>query len=221
MGKKVAIVGITGVVGEEMLNCLEKRNFPVDELRVMASARSAGKKVKFEGTDLTVIEAKEDSFAGADIVLVLDVSSSMCNTRGNKTDYYIDVDFVSNHMNTSNGGNEPFNYTNIHNNENNLYYLEPGAENNAANRKQIGTETSGSGNNTKYYLYYLDGGTKYYLNTNGTVAGTTRPAGVSGASTRIYNGALVHYRRQQRIDALRTAVNAFIDVIDHNRAIFQ
>ena len=148
----------------------------------------------------------------ADIVLVLDVSSSMCNTRGNKTDYYIDVDFVSNHMNTSNGGNEPFNYTNIHNNENNLYYLAPGAENNAANRKQIGTESSGG----RYFLYYLDGGTKYYLNTNGTVAGTTRPAGVSGASTRIYNGALVHYRRQQRIDALRTAVNAFIDVIDHN-----
>ncbi|MBP5233945.1 MAG: aspartate-semialdehyde dehydrogenase [Planctomycetes bacterium] len=69
MGKKVAIVGITGVVGEEMLNCLEKRNFPVDELRVMASARSAGKKVKFKGTDLTVIEAKEDSFKGIDIAL--------------------------------------------------------------------------------------------------------------------------------------------------------
>ena len=69
MGKKVAIVGITGVVGEEMLNCLEKRNFPVDELRVMASARSAGKKVKFKGEDLTVIEAKEDSFKGVDIAL--------------------------------------------------------------------------------------------------------------------------------------------------------
>lgn len=69
MGKKVAIVGITGVVGEEMLNCLEKRNFPVDELRVMASARSAGKKVKFKGEELTVIEAKEDSFKGIDIAL--------------------------------------------------------------------------------------------------------------------------------------------------------
>ena len=152
----------------------------------------------------------------ADIVLVLDISSSMCNTRGNKTDYYVDVDYVSNHVNTGNGGLEPFTYTNIHNNESVLYYLAPGAENNATNRKQIGTETTGSGNNTKYYLYYTDGGTKYYLNPNGTVAGTTRPDGVRGASTTLFTGSLIHYRRQQRIDALRSAVNAFIDVIDHN-----
>ena len=152
----------------------------------------------------------------ADIVLVLDISSSMCNTRGNKTDYYVDVDYVSNHVNTGNGGLEPFTYTNIHNNESVLYYLAPGAENNATNRKQIGTETTGSGNNTKYYLYYTDGGTKYYLNPNGSVAGTTRPDGVRGASTTLFTGSLIHYRRQQRIDALRSAVNAFIDVIDHN-----
>jgi aspartate-semialdehyde dehydrogenase len=69
MSKNVAIVGITGVVGEEMLNCLEKRNFPVNELRVMASSRSAGKKVKFRGEDLTVIEATTDAFAGIDIAL--------------------------------------------------------------------------------------------------------------------------------------------------------
>ena len=43
MAKNVAVVGVTGVVGQEMLNCLEKCNFPVGELRVMASARSAGK----------------------------------------------------------------------------------------------------------------------------------------------------------------------------------
>ena len=152
----------------------------------------------------------------ADIVLVLDISSSMCNTRGNKTDYYVDVDYVSNHVNTGNGGLEPFTYTNIHNNESVLYYLAPGAENNATNRKQIGTETTGSGNNTKYYLYYTDGGTKYYLNPNGSVAGTTLPDGVRGASTTLFTGSLIHYRRQQRIDALRSAVNAFIDVIDHN-----
>ena len=52
----------------------------------------------------TMIEAS----VPADIVLVLDVSSSMCTARGSKWDYYLDVDFVSNHMNTSNGGNEPF-----------------------------------------------------------------------------------------------------------------
>ena len=152
----------------------------------------------------------------ADIVLVLDISSSMCNTRGNKTDYYVDVDYVSNHVNTGNGGLEPFTYENIHSNESVLYYLAPGAENNAANRKEIGTETYGRGNNTRYYLYYLDGGTKYYLNPNGSVAGTTRPDGVLGASTTLFTGSLIHYRRQQRIDALRSAVNAFIDVIDHN-----
>ena len=153
----------------------------------------------------------------ADIVLVLDVSSSMSNIRGNKTDYYVDVDFVSNHMNTSNGGNEPFTYTNIHNNENNLYYLATGAENNATNRRSVRTESY----NNRYYLYYLDadGTTKHYLNVNGSVVeqANTRPAtGVQGASTRLYNGRLIHYRRQQRIDALRSAVNAFIDVIDHN-----
>ena len=149
-------------------------------------------------------------------MLVLDISSSMCNTRGNKTDYYVDVDYVSNHVNTGNGGLEPFTYTNIHSNESVLYYLAPGAENNAANRKEIGTETSGQGNNTRYYLYYRDGGTKYYLNPNGSVAGTTRPDGVRGDNTTLFTGSLIHYRRQQRIDALRSAVNAFIDVIDHN-----
>ncbi|GHT02794.1 aspartate-semialdehyde dehydrogenase [Planctomycetales bacterium] len=69
MGKNVAIVGITGVVGEEMLNCLERRNFPVDELRVMASARSVGKKVKFRDRELSVIEAAAEAFAGIDIAL--------------------------------------------------------------------------------------------------------------------------------------------------------
>lgn len=68
--KNVAIVGVTGVVGEEMLNCLEKRDFPVGELRVMASSRSAGKKIKFKGEELTIIEATTDSFEGIDIALM-------------------------------------------------------------------------------------------------------------------------------------------------------
>ena len=161
----------------------------------------------------TMIEAS----VPADIVLVLDVSSSMCTARGSKWDYYIDVDFVSNHMNTSNGGNEPFTYTNIHNDENNIYYLAPGAENNETNRRPVRAES----HENRYYLYYLDadGRTRHYLNVDGSVvtpAGNRPSSGVSGASTRIYNGVLIHYRHQQRIDALRTAVNAFIDVIDHN-----
>ena len=41
----IAIAGITGAVGQEMINCLEERNFPVKELRPLASARSAGKKI--------------------------------------------------------------------------------------------------------------------------------------------------------------------------------
>ncbi|MHC4872521.1 MAG: aspartate-semialdehyde dehydrogenase [Planctomycetota bacterium] len=68
--KNVAIVGVTGVVGEEMLRCLENRDFPVGELRVMASSRSAGKKIKFKDDELTIIEATTDSFEGIDIALM-------------------------------------------------------------------------------------------------------------------------------------------------------
>lgn len=154
----------------------------------------------------------------ADIVLVLDISSSMCSYRGTEMGYFIDVNYVFNHINSSNGAGsaKPFNYRWINDNKSNLYYLAPGAENNATNRKPIGTETSGSGNNTRYYLYYTDGSTKYYLNPNGTVAGTDRPTGVTGNTTTLYTGSLIHYRQKERIDALKTAVNAFIDVIDHN-----
>lgn len=70
MSKNVAVVGVTGVVGQEMLRCLEERDFPVGELRVMASSRSAGKKVTFKGKELTIIEATKDAFAGIDIALM-------------------------------------------------------------------------------------------------------------------------------------------------------
>jgi aspartate-semialdehyde dehydrogenase len=65
----VAIVGATGAVGIEMIKTLEKRNFPVGKLTLLASARSAGKKLKFKGQDITVTELKKDSFAGVDIAL--------------------------------------------------------------------------------------------------------------------------------------------------------
>ena len=66
----VAVVGVTGVVGESMLECLAKRRFPVDELRIMASHRSAGKKIKWRNRKLTVIEASTDAFEGIDIALM-------------------------------------------------------------------------------------------------------------------------------------------------------
>jgi aspartate-semialdehyde dehydrogenase len=67
--KHVAIAGATGAVGVEMLRCLEQRNFPVGELTLLASARSAGKKMKFKGKDVVVKELTPDSFAGVDIAL--------------------------------------------------------------------------------------------------------------------------------------------------------
>ena len=52
---KVAIVGATGLVGNVMLKVLEERNFPIDELLLVASERSVGKKVNFKGKDYEVI----------------------------------------------------------------------------------------------------------------------------------------------------------------------
>lgn len=67
--KRVAILGATGVVGTQMIQCLEERNFPVKELVPLASARSAGKCVSFRGEKVTVQEAKPEAFEGIDIVL--------------------------------------------------------------------------------------------------------------------------------------------------------
>ena len=62
----VAVVGATGAVGEQIINLLEKRNFPLNELRLLSSSRSAGKVIPFKGDEITVQEAKEDSFSGID-----------------------------------------------------------------------------------------------------------------------------------------------------------
>jgi aspartate-semialdehyde dehydrogenase len=71
MSKKlhVAIVGATGAVGVEMIKTLGKRNFPVGELTLLASARSAGKTLPFRDTEIAIKELREDSFAGVDIAL--------------------------------------------------------------------------------------------------------------------------------------------------------
>ncbi|NJM36472.1 MAG: aspartate-semialdehyde dehydrogenase [Akkermansiaceae bacterium] len=65
----VAIVGATGAVGVEMLLCLEQRNFPLGKLKLLASARSAGKQMTFRGQKILVEELTHDSFQGVDIAL--------------------------------------------------------------------------------------------------------------------------------------------------------
>jgi len=68
-GKVVAILGATGVVGTQMLECLEERDFPLEKLVPLASARSVGKTVRFRGEDVPVQLACADAFEGVDIVL--------------------------------------------------------------------------------------------------------------------------------------------------------
>ncbi len=65
----VAILGATGAVGQEMLKILVERNFPYNELHLLASARSAGKVIKVKDQEFVVEEASVDSFKGIDIVL--------------------------------------------------------------------------------------------------------------------------------------------------------
>jgi len=65
----IAIVGATGAVGIEMIKTLEKRKFPVGQLTLLASARSAGKELSFRGQPVTVKELTADSFKGIDIAL--------------------------------------------------------------------------------------------------------------------------------------------------------
>lgn len=65
----VAVVGATGAVGVEMIKTLERRNFPVGKLTLLASARSVGKTLKFKGEDIPVQELKKDSFKGINVAL--------------------------------------------------------------------------------------------------------------------------------------------------------
>src|SRR4026209_2041976 len=65
----VTVVGATGAVGIEMIKTLEKRNFPVSKLTLLASARSVGKELKFRGQEITVKELTKDAFGGIDIAL--------------------------------------------------------------------------------------------------------------------------------------------------------
>lgn len=66
---RVAVCGATGAVGNQMIQCLEERDFPVSELRLLASERSRGRTLKYKGQDVPVQVLGEGSFAGIDIAL--------------------------------------------------------------------------------------------------------------------------------------------------------
>lgn len=65
----VIVAGATGVVGKQMIECLEERDFPVKNIKFLASSRSAGKKLQFMGEDVVVEEMTRDSFNGYDIAV--------------------------------------------------------------------------------------------------------------------------------------------------------
>jgi aspartate-semialdehyde dehydrogenase len=65
----VAVAGATGAVGNQMINCLEERNFPVKSIKFLASSRSVGRELRFKGDLIPVEELKEDSFKGMDIAI--------------------------------------------------------------------------------------------------------------------------------------------------------
>lgn len=65
----VAVVGATGAVGVEIVRCLEQRNFPLSRLKLLSSARSAGKKMSFRGTEVVVEELTERSFDDVNLAL--------------------------------------------------------------------------------------------------------------------------------------------------------
>jgi aspartate-semialdehyde dehydrogenase len=69
MGCNLAVAGVTGAVGQEFLAILEEREFPFDSLKVLASSRSAGKKIEFKGKTYIVEEMTKNSFRGVDIAL--------------------------------------------------------------------------------------------------------------------------------------------------------
>ena len=69
MGCNLAIAGVTGAVGQEFLKILEKRDFPFDSLKVLASSRSAGRKIEFKGKEYVVEKLTENSFGRVDVAL--------------------------------------------------------------------------------------------------------------------------------------------------------
>ena len=69
MGWNVAVAGVTGAVGQEFLSIIEERKFPFSSLKVLASSRSAGKKIPFMGKEYAVEQMTTDSFKGINLAL--------------------------------------------------------------------------------------------------------------------------------------------------------
>ncbi|UJL47979.1 aspartate-semialdehyde dehydrogenase [Virgibacillus sp. NKC19-16] len=65
----IAVVGATGAVGQKIIQILENKDFPINELKFLSSERSAGKKIQFKGKEITIEAAVPNSFAGVDIAL--------------------------------------------------------------------------------------------------------------------------------------------------------
>ena len=120
---KVAIVGASGAVGQEFLRVLEERNFPLDELVLFGSARSAGKEYEFRGKKIKVKELKHgDDFKGIDIALAsagAGVSKEFAATitkhgaimidNSSAFRYDVDVPFVVPEVNPEDAKNRPRN----------------------------------------------------------------------------------------------------------------
>ena len=68
IGVNIAVVEATGAVGEVLFEVLEQRNFPVAEVRPLASARSAGRRIRIGGVAREVLEARPEAFEGVDLV---------------------------------------------------------------------------------------------------------------------------------------------------------
>src|SRR5262249_25388818 len=70
MSRTVAILGATGLVGRTTIRILESRGFPLDELRLLASERSADRPIPFRGRDVAVRAVSADAFAGVELALL-------------------------------------------------------------------------------------------------------------------------------------------------------
>ena len=90
---KVAILGSSGAVGSELLKILEERNFPISELILLSSSRSAGKKIMWKNQELVTQEVNERSFSNVDLVFASaggSVSKKWVSTIKNENAILID-----------------------------------------------------------------------------------------------------------------------------------
>ena len=79
MYESIAVVGATGAVGTIILELLEKRNFPFENIKFLASARSVGKQIMFKGVGYTVEEATPDAFVGVQLAIASTPDETACD----------------------------------------------------------------------------------------------------------------------------------------------